>query len=266
MKTYIFAAIALLPACLPDTLRAQEQTDTTSVQVTDSTVVVTSEHRLSDIDFQLPLSVRISDKKEQGDGTASSHGNKLTSTALRIGQANAIGSQVNTTFGQSWEFALECLEIHHTIAPHWHVNYGLWLNWRNYRLTGKQQFTFADDGSLVLAPYPEGSHPKFSRIKIYSMEVPLTATYSINGKIDVDFGPIFSFNRRTSVKTRYDLDGKGKKDYHQGIHANRFTIDLLAQVRYGELGLYFKYSPMDVLNKDWAPRFHGFSTGLCLFY
>lgn len=191
--------------------------------------------------------------------------------AVRIGQATAVDASdgVSTPFGKSWEFALQCIEV--DIMPtlshsRWTLHAGLWLNWRNYRMDGRTRFAVTDEGDVVTGPYPEGARPKFSRVKIYSLEIPLTATYRLSRHYYVDFGPIFSLNSRTSIKTRYTLDDEKQKEYVRGIHANRFTVDLLGQVRYNGVGLYVKYSPCRVLNTAFAPTFSGLSAGFVLKY
>ena len=223
----------------------------------------------SDFDFTLPFTR--SNTSSDYSSAKGSHGTvEMTAGAFRFGWANALGapSEMNTPFGQSWEFALRCFEFkvryNHS---RWSFSSGLWLNWRNYRMTGPMRFVKnAETTNIELLPYPDNADRDFSRIKIYSLEVPLTASLSLGKKFHLDFGPVFSFNSRTSIKTRYSIDGHDVKDYTRGIHAQRFTIDLMAQARVSSFGVYVKYSPCNVLNPDYAPKFHGISTGLGLFY
>ncbi len=223
----------------------------------------------SDFDFSLPFTR--SNTSSDSTSTKPNHGTiEFVAGAFRFGWANALGapSDLNTPFGKSWEFALRCFEFKiHYNHSRWSFSSGLWLNWRNYRMTGPQRFVKNDvTTNIELQPYPQNADRDFSRIKIYSLEVPLTASLSLGKKFHLDFGPIFSFNARTSIKTRYSMDEHKVKDYTRGIHAQRFTIDLMAQARFSSFGIYMKYSPCNVLNPDFAPKFHGISTGLVLFF
>lgn len=223
----------------------------------------------SDFDFSLPFTRSIA--SSDSSSTKGNHGTmEMTAGAFRFGWANALGapSEMNTPFGKSWEFALRCFEfkVHYNHSP-WTFSTGLWLNWRNYRMTGPLRYV-KDEATtnIELMPYPDNANRDFSRIKIYSLEVPFTASLRVGRKFHLDLGPILSFNARTSIKTRYSLEGQKFKDYTRGIHAQRFTIDLMAQARFSSFGLYVKYSPCDVLDRDCAPKFHGISTGFVLFY
>ena len=56
------------------------------------------------------------------------------------------------------------------------------------------------------------------------------------------------------------------KEKNNNIHQNRMTVDLMAKLRFNSLGVYAKYSPSDMLNTDFGPKFRSFSTGITLFY
>ncbi len=240
-----------------------------SQTMTNSGVRVEREEK-TDFEFKLPFSVNSGNDASVQTEKPKRGSAEFVAGGFRFGWANALGAPagMNTPFGKSWEFALRCFEVNvrKTNSP-WTFSTGLWLNWRNYRMTGPLSFV-KDEATtnIELQPYPQGADRDFSRIKIYSLEVPFTARFRFNKGLRIDVGPIFSFNARTSIKTRYSLDGHKVKDYTRGIHAQRFTVDLLAQFRFSSFGLYVKYSPCNVLDVDYAPKFHGISTGFVLFY
>ena len=78
---------------------------------------------------------------------------------------------------------------------------------------------------------------------------------------------IANFNTHASLKTRYrDADGRKKKITSSDIHQQKVTLDLQARLNYRSLGCYVKYSPCDVLKKDYGPSFNGLSAGVIVSY
>ena len=142
---------------------------------------------------------------------------------------------------------------------------GFGMTWRNYRMTGRTRF-IKDGDKLVLGAYPEGSDIKFSRLKVFSLTVPFMINQSLGRKVVFSVGPVVNFNTHASLKTRYTLNGEKVKEKNNNIHQNRMTVDLMAKLRFNSLGVYAKYSPSDMLNTDFGPKFRSFSTGITLFY
>ena len=132
-------------------------------------------------------------------------------------------------------------------------------------MTGRTRF-IKDGDKLVLGAYPEGSDIKFSRLKVFSLTVPFMINQSLGRKVVFSVGPVVNFNTHASLKTRYTLNGEKVKEKNNNIHQNRVTVDLMAKLRFNSLGVYAKYSPSDMLNTDFGPKFRSFSTGITLFY
>ena len=145
------------------------------------------------------------------------------------------------------------------------LSMGFGLNWKNWRMTSRNRF-IKDNGNIVIGDYPENADIQFSRIKVFSLTVPLTYTQHIYDKIYLSVGPIININTHASIKTRYKEDGVKVKETDSNIHQSPITVDLMANLRFKSIGLYFKYSPNNVLDTDYAPKFKSISTGLTLFY
>ena len=143
------------------------------------------------------------------------------------------------------------------------LSIGLGLNWKNYRMTDRNRF-IPEGNDIVIGPYPEGAAIEFSRLKVFSWTVPMLMSYEFNDWLRLRFGPVVNINTHASLKTRYSLEGEGKKETHNLQHYNRMTVDLMGAVCIKGLGFYVKYSPCEVLDTDYAPSFKGISTGLIL--
>ena len=226
----------------------------------DSTAAVIIEEKNADWDFNIPfINKNSKTKKYRGN---------LCVGGFGFGVVNAIETSegMDMDMGASYEFSLDhLLRFNYNVLPATSVSMGFGMTWRNYRMTGRTRFIKEGD-KLVLGTYPEGSDIKFSRLKVFSLTVPFMINQSLGRKVVFSVGPVVNFNTHASLKTRYTLNGEKVKEKNNNIHQNRMTVDLMAKLRFNSLGVYAKYSPSDMLNTDFGPKFRSFSTGITLFY
>ena len=226
----------------------------------DSTAAVIIEEKNADWDFNIPfINKNSKTKKYRGN---------LCVGGFGFGVVNAIETSegMDMDMGASYEFSLDhLLRFNYNVLPATSVSMGFGMTWRNYRMTGRTRF-IKDGDKLVLGAYPEGSDIKFSRLKVFSLTVPFMINQSLGRKVVFSIGPVVNFNTHASLKTRYTLNGEKVKEKNNNIHQNRMTVDLMAKLRFNSLGVYAKYSPSDMLNTDFGPKFRSFSTGITLFY
>lgn len=211
----------------------------------------------SDFDFTFPFS------KSTEKGRASFEFS--ISPCVSLGMVSAIGgpAQLKTNMGQSFEITWHAAWM--TFKPinqHWRYSTGLWLNWKNYRMTNGMRFDL-EDADVVIKHYPDNANYDFSRIHLLSWQVPLLVQYKSTKHFKFGAGVLFNFNGHGNLKTKYTLDGQKYKDHDRGVHLNSFTTDIIGVVSYRNfIGVYAKYSPMNVLDTNRGPKFHGFSTGI----
>ena len=226
----------------------------------DSTAAVIIEEKNADWDFNIPfINKNSKTKKYRGN---------LCVGGFGFGVVNAIETSegMDMDMGASYEFSLDhLLRFNYNVLPATSVSMGFGMTWRNYRMTGRTRFIKEGD-KLVLGAYPEGSDIKFSRLKVFSLTVPFMINQSLGRKVVFSVGPVVNFNTHASLKTRYTLNGEKVKEKNNNIHQNRMTVDLTAKLRFNSLGVYAKYSPSDMLNTNFGPKFRSFSTGITLFY
>ena len=226
----------------------------------DSTAAVIIEEKNADWDFNIPfINKNSKTKKYRGN---------LCVGGFGFGVVNAIETSegMDMDMGASYEFSLDhLLRFNYNVLPATSVSMGFGMTWRNYRMTGRTRFIKEGD-KLVLGAYPEGSDIKFSRLKVFSLTVPFMINQSLGRKVVFSVGPVVNFNTHASLKTRYTLNGEKVKEKNNNIHQKRMTVDLMAKLRFNSLGVYAKYSPSDMLNTDFGPKFRSFSTGITLFY
>lgn len=138
---------------------------------------------------------------------------------------------------------------------------GLGLDWRNYRMTDDLRFV-KDKRAVALDAYPSGSQPRFSRIKVFSINVPIS--YRFEGKrIGFSIGPVINFNTYGSLKTRYTLNNHKVKDVDTDVRISPVTVDFMGKLLLDGLpDVYFKYSPCNLLRDGYGPKFRTLSFGL----
>lgn len=152
------------------------------------------------------------------------------------------------------------------------INFGLGLDWRNYKSTIGARMVRLDDRVSTDA-YPEGVEPAFSRIKIFSLTVPVLYKQSLpwhfphNGKMWLALGAVVNFNTHSSVKTGWTAaDGRDVEQSHDHAFQRRITCDGLAIVGLNSwLGVYVRYTPMKQLREP-SLQFSSLTTGLTLAF
>lgn len=230
-------------------------------QTTTSDGLRISSESTSDFDFKLPFTK----SHEKGHRRIEMNIAAAMSFGLVSGLNTPEGLDIN--MGQSFEITWHCANIMlKGVSNRWEFSTGAWLNWKNFRMTGYNRFV-TDNNAVVLAPYPDGSVIRFSRIHLFSWQFPLLADYRIDRHFHTTFGCLFNLNSHGSLKTRYRLDGENYKDIDGSIHLKNFTVDFIAMLDYRRtIGLYVKYSPYRVLDAGFGPRFSSISTGITLLW
>ena len=225
----------------------------------DSTASVISKEKNADWDFTIPF---VNKKK-----TPRNYSIVRDITSVGIGMVNCINAsdELNIDMGASFELSVNnLLESSLYLTPSTTISLGVGATWRNYRMTGNTRFV-KEGNNLFLDKYPEGAEIKFSRLKTFSITVPLMIHQAISQRIALSVGPVVNINTYGSLKTRYVLNDEKILEKSKDIHQNSATIDFMAQIHLGEIGLYAKYSPSDVLNTEFGPKFSSFSAGICWF-
>ena len=200
----------------------------------------------------------------------------LMTGGLSFGFVTTTGAPegLDVDMGSSYEISWEIFNVYKASrCGHHAVSAGFGLNWRNFRLDGRQRFVKTPDG-ISLADYPAGADIDFSRIKVFSLYLPLRYTVNLSDDWALSAGAILNFNTYASVETHYKevtnfptLDTKVTSRVQESIkklHQRPVTVDFLAQLNWRGVGLYVKYSPCQVINPDWGPDFSSLSTGVSL--
>ena len=173
------------------------------------------------------------------------------------------GENVDLSFANaSFEYILDRIvgfEYMTTRKSHIGVTFG--LDWRNYRMMSNNRWGKDGDKTFITG-YPEGADIEYSRLRTLSLTLSFMYGYDFNKKVNVKIGPVVSFNTTGSIKTCYTLNGETFKEKVKDVNIVPVTADFRAELNFGFVGLYFKYSPCNVLYTDFGPGFKPMSAGL----
>ena len=128
---------------------------------------------------------------------------------------------------------------------------GIGFGWRNYRTTTGMRLVQGDGGAISYTPFADDMTPKYSRLKVFSLSVPVFYTFRFSlpriKHLGLQFGPIVNFNTHASIENRWQ---------------RRLSVDLYAALRFCDaVGIYVRYSPQSVLLHSPAVDFKPLSTG-----
>lgn len=210
--------------------------------------------------------------RQQYNRISAGHNWDVVSGGIMLGFNSTPSADFAPEMGKSLEIGwLRIVALQRRFRHGWNLSLGVGIDWRNYRSTTGTMYV-ADGGKISASAFSPGTDYRFSRIKIFSLQFPLLATKyfgrsSLGYRPSFSFGPVFNWNSHGSVLNSWrDADGTVYKTSDKHIGQRKFTIDLMAQLSMGPVGVYVRYSPYKVLTGATAPDFHSLSAGFSFFY
>ena len=172
------------------------------------------------------------------------------------------GNGVNLSFSNgSFEYMLDRivgLEYRTTRNSYVGVTFG--LDWRNYKMLDNRWIK--DGDKTLITDFPDGADIDYSRLRTLSLNLSFMYGYNFNRYVNMKIGPVVNFNTRGRINTRFALEGELVKEKLKDINIAPVTVDFKAELNFRFVGLYFKYSPCNVLNSNFGPEFKPMSAGL----
>lgn len=142
---------------------------------------------------------------------------------------------------------------------------GIGVGWKNYRITDSYNHFSKQDGNVVLAKYDGQVVPKYSRLKVFSLRVPVMVRQKLGDDFAVSAGAVMNINTYSSLKSCYILeDGTKMEASVSGTPVRTVTCDLMGALSWESLGVFVKYTPMSVFKPGRGPEFKSISVGFGL--
>ncbi len=233
------------------------------------------------VEYTQPYAPNVTIKSQQRSTTVSSTekcrtysiGNDwdIITGGLNIGYVFPEGQPAD--LGLQWGRSLE-ISIVNAFAACWRhrsirLSVGLGFDWRNYKITTSNHYLTPNEvGGVTTAPYPEYANHAASRLKVFSLGIPVLYTQHLpHTSLAVTVGGIVNFNTHASLKTYYNNAlGNRVEEYSADVHQRYVTFDLYGAFQiYDGCGFYVRYSPQSVLQGHNSPSFSPLSAGITLF-
>lgn len=171
--------------------------------------------------------------------------------------------------GKSIEFSGDLVNLrYHLRNPRHSFSLGFGAGVRRYDLGQSTRLVMDGDGEVVPAAFPDDVRPKHSRLTIYSLRLPLHYSYRMTGDWYFNASAALSFNLcgRSVAKDAYRTENREVKETFRHLPVNRISADFTAGISYDFIGLYVRYNPCRMFEKDKGPEFTHLSVGLTFFY
>ena len=173
---------------------------------------------------------------------------------------------------RSWEFNWTILQYNYT-PQDWKTTFsaGLGFNWRTYTLSGHDKFfEKQSDGWITVQETTKAKAMGMSmdelssNIHTTSLNMPLLVKQRFGKSFAISLGAQLNWNFWGRTHNYYEAGDHEVDDYTKKIGQRDITVDVLGIVDFGKIGIYCKYSPMSVLEKDRGPKFQSLAVGIYL--
>lgn len=192
------------------------------------------------------------------------------SSGLGIGWVTPVSSdmKMNISMGKSVELTWANVVGVKVSGNRHHASLGIGIDWRNLVTHGNAYFEKDEFGKIIMLPYDNNASDKRSRIKIFSLQMPLLYGFDFGKKRQwgLTIGPVLNFNTSASLKTSWI---EGDREYSvktRHIGQRPVTVDVMGAINYRHIGIYARYAPMNMFKDNAGIKFGCFSTGLMLFF
>lgn len=181
------------------------------------------------------------------------------------------GDDISLRKGKSLEYNFNFMEFSLPFSRYnWAVVTGAGIRWNRYRIDENACFQEVD-GITQLVPAPEDVIYKKSKLNITSLTIPVLLEWQTKKKkhrpsFFISGGVVGVIKTTSSSKVVYDDDrGKSRKQkVDGGMNLRPVTMDVLLQAGVGCVGVYFKYSPIEMFESNKGPALNPISFGLQL--
>ncbi|MBR4730819.1 MAG: hypothetical protein IK075_11250 [Prevotella sp.] len=165
---------------------------------------------------------------------------------------------------RSWEINLTAVQYDWTLRnSKTTLSAGLGLDWRNYTLSGHDKM-FVKANDLVGVIDRDGSISELaSRVHTQSLSVPLLVKQRFSKNFAISLGAQLNWNFYARLSNSYEVNDHEIDDQTKKIGQRPITVDVLGILHFASgVGIYCKYSPMSVFEKDKGPDFKSLAVGI----
>ena len=142
------------------------------------------------------------------------------------------------------------------------------IRWVRYHLKGNHYFKEENDYTDVYIASEDLKYKK-SKLGITTLNVPLLLEWKTrNNGLYLSAGAVCSFRTASSSRTCY-IDERGRKQKEKvdaGMTLRPVTFDLLVQGGIRDFGIYSRYSPVSLFEKNKGPELYPLTFGFMVYF
>ena len=154
----------------------------------------------------------------------------------------------------------------------WSIVTGMGMRWTRYHLKGNHYFQEIDDVTQIVTA-PDDWRIKKSRLGITTINVPLLLEWKTrNSALFLSAGGVCSFKTASSSRiwyvdsNRHGINRHFKEKMDSGMTLRPLTFDVLVQVGTRDFGLYARYSPVSIFEKNKGPELYPLTVGVMFYF
>ena len=172
--------------------------------------------------------------------------------------------------GKSFEINLNLLQKALPLSRHykWAVVTGVGMRWSRYYLKGNRYFEEIDDNTQLITA-PDNVRFKSSRLGITTLNLPLLLEWqSRNDNLFFSAGVECSFKTASSSRIWYvdEHDKRQKEKVDADMTLRPVTMDVLVQAGSNNLGVFSRYSPISIFEKNKGLELYPLTIGIMLYF
>lgn len=182
-----------------------------------------------------------------GHSTGHDAAKGATSLTREVGILNLLG--VGYNFGPR-----SCLSLGAGFA-------GKWYNLKKDYMYGE----VTPEVLTVNKGWPAGASDTKSTLSMMTVQFPLLYHQGFGKKFNIMVGPVLNWNIYATYNNKYKVDRTTTQTSTTGVHQRKVTVDGVIGVGNRAMGVYFRYSPMNVFENNYGPKINNtWTLGLIL--
>lgn len=191
----------------------------------------------------------------------------IVSGSFYFGFNNTVDETINERTTASMEIAWDrILGIQYKpYAKGPSVSLGLGVGWKNIGFKDCNLYFGGNRDGVYVGQYEGDEIPKRSRLKVFSLRVPLMVSQKFGDGFRISAGAVMNVNTHASVKDEYLCDYVRVEESFSGVPVKKVTWDIMGTLNWQCLGLYAKYTPQTLFEAGKGPQFKMFTLGFGIF-
>jgi hypothetical protein len=274
MKTKIYTGISILTLLLSTTLNAQEEKDTTRLNLGETEVLlINTKKGKMIVDGEKLDTINAAPDKEDNDDSHEGHW-----AGLDFGYVTFLNAQNGTEIGSNPYFdnilsnasvvSVNMFDHKFRIYKNYFgITTGIGMSFYNFSIKNNNLLYSSGDSVIVIADTL--NNYKENGLNSSYLNIPLLLEFNSKEDNDKSYymqaGVIGSYNVGSSVLRKIKRDGFRSKERIRGDYAfNDFKLDAALRMGYGNFGVYVNYALMPLFNTKKFEEVYPLTFGISL--